>query len=238
MAASTVMVVPTYNERENIELLLDGLLGFDIPGLSILVVDDQSPDGTAEIAAKFREKDARVHVLVREGPRGRGVAGIDGFRHALAMGADWVGEMDGDLSHRPEDLPSLLAACEEADIVVGSRYVEGGKVIGWGWYRHVNSRLSNAMARWLLGIHLRDTTSGYRLFHRRVLEGVPWDQFISTGPTIVEELLVYTLAPDVRTVEVPITFVDRVRGNSKLDLTLLFKCFWTLLGIRARKART
>lgn len=225
-----VVVVPTYNEAETIVPLLQVLLALPLP-LRVLVVDDRSPDGTADRAAAGGD---RVTVLRRDPPRGRGLAGRDGFIAALAMGADLVVEMDADGSHDPRQLPALIAAAADADIVSGSRYCPGGRVVGYDWLRKLNSAVANAVSRLLLGLTPRDATSGYRVFRRRVLEAIDLPTLLSPGPSIVEEILFRAQRRGFVAREVPITFVNRAQGESKLRPATVVVWLRTLLRVRRR----
>ena len=216
------IMVPTYNEADNLPRLLDAIAELDVPDLSIVVVDDDSPDGTGRIAEGLRRRIPRLHVLHRRHERGRGTAGIAGFKYALAQGADRVVEMDADFSHHPRHLPELLAAAEEADIVVGSRFVPGGKDLDRGCFRHAVTRLANFYIRRILRIaQVHDCTSGYRLFRRRVLEDVNLDNTISLGPSVVQELLYKALLRGYRVKEIPIVFVDRKHGTSTFSWRIM-----------------
>ncbi len=226
-----VVVVPTYNEAENIVPLLQALLALPLP-LRVLVVDDQSPDGTADRAAAG---GGRVTVLRRDPPRGRGLAGRDGVLAALALGADLIVEMDADGSHDPQQLPALVAAAADgADIVSGSRYCPGGRVVGYDWLRKLNSAVANAVSRLLLGLTARDATSGYRVFRRRVLEAIDLPTLLSPGPSIVEEILFRAQRRGFYAREVPITFVNREKGESKLRPSTVIVWLRTLLRVRRR----
>lgn len=225
-----VVVLPTYNEKENIVALVTGLLALQ-PALTVLVMDDRSPDGTADLAEQCN-RDGRVLVVRRDPPRGRGYAGVDGFQRALALGADLVIEMDGDGSHAPQHIPALLAAAAGADVVIGSRYCPGGGVVGYGFERKLNSWVANALSRLLLGVTPRDATAGFRLFKRRVLEEIDLPTLISPGPSIVEEVLFRVQRRGFTVREIPITFVNRVKGSSKLQLQTIITWIATLLRVR------
>lgn len=235
----TEVLLPTYNEAENIERLLDEILAQD-ERLSVMVVDDRSPDGTARLArAKAEQYPGRIDVFERNGPKGRGLAGIAGFQRALGKPElEAVVEMDADFSHAPEALPHLLQALTDYDVVIGSRYVPGGKVEGWGPARVLNSWLANNLTRLILGLSYQDCTSGYRAYRRSVVAALPWEQMISTNPAIVEEVLLLCHRRGFRIGEVPITFVDRTLGSSKLHLGTVFWCFVNLFRIRFRRYST
>ncbi len=218
-----VVMVPTYDERENIGPLLREILAQPIDGdVSVLVVDDDSPDGTAAEAARLAGGDARVRLLLRRKRRGRGAAGIDGFSEALRLGADYVVEMDADGSHRPSDIAALLETARTADLVLGSRFVPGGKDADRAWHRRLVTLCVRAFVRRYYGLKVRDVSSGFRCFRRRTLERVDLEDLISVGPSIVLETLYRAHRLGCSIVEVPIVFVDRKLGRTKLSaLTLL-----------------
>jgi dolichol-phosphate mannosyltransferase len=211
-----VVVIPTYDERENIEWIV-GRLRRAVPSVDVLVVDDGSPDGTGEIADRLAAEDPQVTVLHRTEKAGLGAAYLHGFRVALERGYDVIGEMDADGSHQPEQLPDLLAALADADLVIGSRWVRGGTVVNWPLSRKVLSVGGNLYARLLLGIPVHDVTAGYRLFRRTTLERIDLRSVESAGYIFQTDLAFRTLRAGLRVVEVPIEFVERVRGNSKMS---------------------
>jgi len=211
-----VMVVPTYNERDNLAWIV-GRLRAATPDVDVLVVDDGSPDGTGELADELAAADPQVTVLHRTGKAGLGAAYLHAFSVALEAGYDVVGEMDADGSHQPEQLPLLLAALADADLVIGSRWVSGGSVVNWPLSRKVLSVGGNLYARLLLGIPLRDVTAGYRVFRRTTLEAVDLASVQSAGYIFQTDLAFRTLRAGLRVVEVPIEFVERVRGESKMS---------------------
>lgn len=217
-------VVPTYNERENIIALVEEVLSLG-SFIEILVVDDDSPDGTADLVREMERQNPRIHLLQRKIERGRGKAGIAGFLLALHHGADAVVEMDADFSHHPRHIPTLLERLAEADLVIGSRHVPGGREIGRGLLRRLITRAANMYTRLMLGISVRDCTSGYRCYRRTVLEAIAPQTLASTGPSIVEETLFATHLLRFRIAEVPIVFEDRRRGSSTLTLRRLIDTF-------------
>jgi dolichol-phosphate mannosyltransferase len=225
MSDRVLVIVPTYNEAENVELILDRLRA-SVPTAHALVVDDGSPDGTAEIVEKLAVDDPRVHLLRRTTKAGLGPAYVAGFRWARANGYDVVVEMDADGSHAPEQLPRLLTALERADLALGSRYVPGGAVVNWPRRRQVLSRGGNVYVRLALGLDLRDATGGYRAFRRSVLEGIDYAAVASEGYCFQVDLARRALADGHRVVEVPITFVERVRGESKMSGDIVREAFW------------
>jgi dolichol-phosphate mannosyltransferase len=211
-----VMVIPTYNEADNLEWIVDRLRTAQ-PGVDVLVVDDNSPDGTGAIADRLAAADDQVKVLHRTEKAGLGAAYLHGFRVALDEGYDVIGEMDADGSHQPEQLHRLLDALREADLVIGSRYVPGGSVVNWPLSRQVLSRGGNLYVRLLLGIAVRDATAGYRVFRRETLEKIDLAAVRSTGYVFQTDLAHRTVRADLRVTEVPIEFIERVRGDSKMS---------------------
>ncbi|MCW2795732.1 MAG: Dolichyl-phosphate beta-D-mannosyltransferase [Nocardioides sp.] len=211
-----VMVVPTYDEADNLAWIVDRLRRAQ-PGVDVLVVDDGSPDGTGDIADGLAAADSQVHVLHRSHKAGLGAAYLHGFRWALDRGYDVIGEMDADGSHQPEQLQLLLDALADADLVIGSRWVPGGSVVNWPLSREVLSRGGNFYVRMLLGIKVRDATAGYRLFRRSTLEKIELDRVQSTGYVFQTDLVARTLRAGLTVREVPIEFVERVRGDSKMS---------------------
>jgi dolichol-phosphate mannosyltransferase len=236
MTMKTVVMIPTFNERENVAELIERLLELPVSDLHVLIVDDDSPDGTAQVVRDRFGRDTNVHLLVRRDGRGRGRAGRDGFLHALALGADAVVEMDGDLSHDPRDVPRLLAELEHADIVVGSRTAAGGEDPERRWHRRWLSTASRMYVRCLLGSAVADCTSGFRCFERRALEAIDPRTLASEGPAIVEEVLFRAQRRALRIVEIPIAFQDRKRGKSKLGLKAVLVVALTILRLRLRAA--
>ena len=209
------MVVPTYDEADNLAWLVGRILA-SVPHADVLVVDDSSPDGTGAIADRMAAEEPRIQVLHRPTKEGLGKAYLAGFRWALAHDYDVIGEIDADGSHQPEQLPRLLAALEDADLVIGSRWVPGGSVTNWAFTRELLSRGGNLYTRLLLGINVRDATAGYRLFRRTTLEKIDLDDVSSYGYVFQADLAFRTLRAGLRVVEVPIEFVERVRGDSKM----------------------
>jgi len=212
-----LVIVPTYNERENLPKLLDRLL--EIPNLRVLVVDDDSPDGTGVIADDFAAR-GRVSVLHRQGP-GLGRAYLDGIAHALRTDADVICQMDADLSHQPEQLRAMLDAVRHADLVIGSRYIPDGRIVNWPLRRRLLSAGANAYIRLICSIPARDCTSGFRCWRRERLAALPLDKIDSEGYAFLVELLYLAFSAGSVIAEVPITFIERERGKSKLRLSIL-----------------
>jgi dolichol-phosphate mannosyltransferase len=215
MSRRVVMVVPTYNEADNVEWVVDRLLRAH-PEVHVMVVDDASPDGTGDIAERMAATDRRVQVIHRTDKTGLGPAYLQGFAVALEQGYDVIGEMDADGSHQPEQLGRLLAAIGEADLVIGSRWVRGGSVVNWGPFRKALSVGGNVYARTILGVPVRDLTAGYRLFRAATLRAIDLGSVESVGYCFQTDLTVRTLDAGLRVVEVPIDFLERERGQSKM----------------------
>lgn len=211
-----VMVIPTYDEADNLAWIVERVRRAQ-PAVDVLVVDDDSPDGTGRIADELAAADPQVRVLHRTAKGGLGAAYLHGFSVALADGYDVIGEMDADGSHQPEQLGRLLSALEDADLVIGSRYVAGGSVVNWPRSRELLSRGGNLYVRLLLGIRVRDATAGFRLFRRGTLEKIDLASVQSTGYVFQTDLVTRTLQAGLTVREVPIEFVERERGDSKMS---------------------
>ena len=213
----SLVIIPTYNEKENLPRLVPAILGIE-PDLDVLVVDDNSPDGTGEIAeALADEAEGRVHVLHRPGKLGLGTAYVAGFTYALAHGYDRIVEMDADFSHRPEDLPSLLEAASNADVVIGSRNIPGGRTVGWSWVRNFISKGGSLYARLLLGLSIRDCTGGFKCLSRAALQRLDLANLLSNGYAFQVEVNYACAQAGLRFAEVPIVFNDRTAGRSKMS---------------------
>ncbi len=239
MSLGTVLViVPTYNERENLEIIASRLHAA-VPSADLLVVDDNSPDGTGAIADALRERETWVHVLHRTGKEGLGAAYLAGFSWAREKAYDVVVEMDADGSHAPEQLPRLLAALENADLVLGSRWVDGGEVKNWPRSRELLSRGGNAYTRLVLGLPLKDATGGYRAYRRTVLDPLLDTGVASQGYCFQVDLAWQVWRAGHRVVEVPITFVERERGESKMSRAIVAEALWrvTVWGATSRWSR-
>ena len=222
------VVLPTYNEAENIGPLLEAVLVKLPPSAQVLVVDDNSPDGTGEVADHLAECHKNVHVLHRPNKEGLGPAYIAGFREALARGAGLILEMDADFSHDPAYLPRLLEAAGSADVVLGSRYVDGGGVSEWGALRRAISRGGSSYARWVLGVEVRDLTGGFKCFRREVLEAIDLDSITTRGYAFQVEMTYRAVRRGFKVVEVPIIFRERRVGRSKMDLSIVAEAVWRL----------
>jgi dolichol-phosphate mannosyltransferase len=235
------MVVPTYNESLNLGPLLERLRRAQ-PEVDVLVVDDGSPDGTGDLADAIAAEDPQVSVLHRTTKEGLGAAYRHGFEVALERGYDVIGEMDADGSHQPEQLQSLLDALHDADLVIGSRWVPGGQIRNWPFYRQVISRGGSTYARVLLRFPVRDSTSGFRAFRRQVLEELKLDEVASQGYCFQIDLAWKTWRSGFRVHEVPITFTEREVGRSKMSRAIVLEALWRVAGwgltSRSRSART
>jgi dolichol-phosphate mannosyltransferase len=223
------VVVPTYNERDNIEIVANRVRSA-VPDAHLLIVDDNSPDGTGEIADKLASSDSHIHVLHRAGKAGLGAAYIAGFRWALERGYGAMVEMDADGSHQPEELPRLLDALAGADLVLGSRYVPGGAVLNWARSRELLSRAGNTYTRLLLGLKLKDATGGYRAFRATTLRRIDLDDVDSQGYCFQVDLARRAIRAGLTVTEVPITFVERERGASKMSKTIVVEALWRVTG--------
>ena len=220
------LVLPTYNESENIEALIEAVRAKLPPSARVLIVDDNSPDGTGRIADELATRHENVSVLHRQLKEGLGPAYIAGFRHALGAGAGLVLEMDSDFSHDPAYLPRLLDGAVRADLVIGSRYVAGGGVSDWGPLRRAISRGGSAYARLVLGVPVRDLTGGFKCFRREVLEAIDLDAIQAHGYAFQVEMTYRAIRAGFRVVEVPIVFRERQAGSSKMDGSIVAEAIW------------
>jgi len=237
MSASTVLViVPTYNEHTNLPIVAEELMKH--AHVRLLIVDDQSPDGTGDIADELaRRYPGRIDVKHRTGKRGLGRSYVDGFRVALAGTAELICQMDADLSHDPAQLPALVAGASGADLVIGSRYVPGGSIVNWPLRRLFLSRFANLYIRTVTRLRARDCTSGYRCWRRAAVAALPLDHISSDGYSFLVETLFMAARRGARITEVPITFVERRRGESKLSSGVLVESIlmpWRLVGTPRR----
>lgn len=217
-----IQVIPTYNEAQNLPILVSALFSQPLPGLNVLIVDDNSPDGTGRVADELSHQyPHKVSVLHRQGKEGLGKAYIQGFRYALDHDADVIGMMDADLSHPPDRLPMLLAALEKADVAIGSRYAPGGSVDkGWPFWRKALSWFGNTYARIILSLPIKDATGGYRLWKRSALEAIPFEESRSNGYVFIVELAYMAKLAGLTFAEVPIYFAERTHGASKMSLRI------------------
>jgi dolichol-phosphate mannosyltransferase len=230
-------VLPTYNEADNLERLVEEVLERLPDSRQVLIVDDNSPDGTGEIADRLAARHDDVDVLHRERKEGLGPAYIAGFRDALAGGAQLIIEMDADFSHDPAYLPQLLRAVEGADLVIGSRYVPGGGVTEWGRVRRFISRGGSAYARTALGVDVRDMTGGFKCFRREVLEAIDFEDVTSRGYAFQVEMTYRAIRAGFRVIEVPIVFRDRREGSSKMTKGIVAEAIWRVPAMRMKRRR-
>ena len=223
----TLVLVPTYNERDNLPILVKDIMV--VPDTSVMVLDDQSPDGTGAVAdALMAEYPGRVQVLHRTGPRGLGVSYLDGFRHAVKSDADYVCQMDADLSHDPKFLPEMVAiAAKGADLVIGSRYLNGISVVNWPLRRIILSSFANYYIRKITGLQVRDCTTGYRCWRRAALAALPLERIVSNGYAFLLDVTFMAAHAGLRIVESPIIFVERRQGASKLSTGVLVESLIT-----------
>ena len=226
-----VACLPTYDERENLERMVRALCEL---GVAVLVIDDNSPDGTGELADRLAAELDHVEVLHRERKEGLGPAYLAGFRRVLDGDAELIVQIDCDFSHDPADLPRLVEAAGNADLVLGSRYVAGGSVQNWGFVRRLVSAGGSLYARILLGVGIRDLTGGFKCFRREVLETIDLDAVSSRGYAFQIETTYRALRDGFRVVEVPITFVDRERGGSKMSRAIVLEAIWKVPALRLR----
>ncbi len=232
MAERALVAIPTYNEAANLPNLVPQILAQD-PRLEVLVVDDNSPDGTGRLADELSRTDRRVHVLHREGKLGLGTAYITAFRWALERGYDYVFEMDADFSHDPAYLKEFLKGIEDADVVLGSRYLEGRvAVVNWPMGRLLLSYFANVYARWVTGLRIWDLTGGFKCFRRRVLEAIDLSQVRSNGYAFQIEMSVRTWRKGFKLREIPIVFVDRAEGQSKMNRAIVREAVWMVPRLR------
>jgi dolichol-phosphate mannosyltransferase len=237
MSERVLVVVPTYNEAENVETILRRLTA-SVPAAHALVVDDGSPDGTADLVAAMAAADDRIHLMRRTTKSGLGPAYVAGFRWAREHGYDIVVEMDADGSHAPEQLPDLLAALGDADLALGSRYVPGGNVTDWPLHRLILSRAGNRYTRWALRLPLSDATGGYRAARAELIDTLPFDDVASEGYCFQVDWAWRAVRAGARVTEVPITFAERALGRSKMSSSIVAEALVrvTAWGIRDRLA--
>jgi dolichol-phosphate mannosyltransferase len=226
-AGRAAVIIPTYNERENLEEIL-GRVRVSAPDADVLVVDDNSPDGTGELADQIAGIDTHIHVLHRSQKDGLGAAYIAGFRWALGQGYGAIAEMDADGSHRPEQLPALLSRLATADVAIGSRWIPGGEVVDWPWLRQLLSRGGNTYARLALGITLRDATGGYRVYRSEALRKLEFEHVQSQGYCFQVDMVLHALRAGLNVAEVPIRFEQRVHGTSKMSIGIIAEALWRI----------
>jgi dolichol-phosphate mannosyltransferase len=226
-----LVIIPTYNEKENVEPLLQRVFA-EVPGIEVLIVDDNSPDGTGAIADRAAAADPRVHVMHRPGKLGLGSAYMAGFRYALERDFEAVFEMDADFSHNPESLPVFLRELENADLVLGSRYLYGVTVVNWPLKRLILSYGANVYSRVITGMRVKDLTGGFKCFRRRVLEAIDWSRVRSDGYAFQIEITFKAWRKGFRIREIPIIFVDRKAGESKMSRHIVWEAAWMVWRLR------
>ena len=227
MSDSYLVVLPTYNERESLQITVDGILDQN-PRLQLLIVDDNSPDGTGALAESIANLRPNVKVLHRVKKEGLGPAYLAGFQYGFENGFDFIIEMDADGSHRPEDLNLLIGASKNADLVIGSRWASGGAVLNWPWHRQLISRVGNTYARVMLGSKIRDLTAGFRVYRSSLLKSIVTNDVASHGYSFQVELAWRSEKHGAKVVECPITFVERAHGNSKMSSAIVREALWLI----------
>jgi dolichol-phosphate mannosyltransferase len=230
----TLVVTPTYNEADNIEKFIGQVLA-QHPSVEMLIVDDNSPDGTAAIVEKLMELNPRIHILKRPGKMGLGTAYVDGFRYAIAGGYDYIFEMDADFSHNPEEVPRFLAKARECDLVIGSRYTNGVRVVNWPIRRLILSYSANVYTRIITGMPLKDATGGFKCFRRRVLEAINLDRVHSNGYAFQIEMNFKAWCKGFKLCEHPIIFADRTSGQSKMSKKIVYEAVFMVWKLKFNK---
>lgn len=226
------VIIPTYNERGNIEQLTARILGLGVPNLSIIIVDDNSPDGTGQVADSLAQEHSEISVIHREKKEGLGKAYFAGFRQAFANGADRILTMDADFSHDPATIPALINATREADLAIGSRYTAGGGTKNWNLARRMISRMGNFYARNILQVPIRDMTTGFRCYRATALQSLDLKHMASSGYVVLVELAYRCVKAGFRVTEVPILFTERKSGDSKFSLRIFLEAYKNILKLR------
>ena len=226
------VILPTYDEKDNVEKIIQQIFALEIPGLELIVVDDNSPDSTARIIEKLKETNRNIHLIRRKRKMGLGTAYLEGFRFALDRGADYFFEIDADLSHDPKHIPHFLAHMSQYDLVIGSRYMSAGKIVNWNVGRRLVSRLGNSYARLMLGLDVRDLTTGYKCYRRKVIEHLLDKKIDAIGYVFQIETTYYAINANFRIKEIPITFTEREMGKSKFSFTIIRESFWKVLKLK------
>lgn len=231
-SAKVLIVIPTYNEVDNVGKLLPAILALGVPNLEVLVVDDASPDGTGRIVEQLAGRDRRVHLLSRPGKTGLGAAYVAGFKYALEHDYDYILEMDADFSHDPKEIPNLLKRAGDCDLVIGSRYITGVNVVNWPLRRLMLSMGASLYTRMITGMKIRDCTSGFKCFKRRLLEAIDLDAIHSDGYSFQIEVNFKACKKGFKACEIPIIFVDRVIGSSKMSKKIIREAMWIVWKLR------
>lgn len=228
-----IIIIPTYNELSNIKKLIPELIEY-YPEMDILVVDDNSPDGTGDFVKQFGERDKRVHVLQRPGKMGLGTAYVDGFRYMISNGYDIAFQMDADFSHDPKDLKKMLSVLDKHDLVIGSRYISGVNVINWPMQRLLLSYYANKYTRFITGMPVHDCTGGFKCFKRKVLESIDLSKIKSNGYAFQIEMNFKAYKKGWKICEIPIIFVDRIQGTSKMSKNIVWEAIFMVWKLRLR----
>lgn len=233
---SISIIIPTYNEKENLPLLVKRLQALPLKDLSILVIDDNSPDGTGQLADELAAQyPGQISVMHREGKLGLGTAYIAGFKRLIKTGVDYIVQMDADFSHEPEKIVEFVSAAEDSDVVIGSRYIPGGSLdTGWPFWRKALSTFGNTYARVILGMRVKDLTGGFRLWRRETLEAIPLDTVRSNGYVFQVEMIYVTSRLGFKIKEVPIYFAERKLGKSKMNFSIQVEAALRVWGLRSR----
>ncbi|MDI9529785.1 MAG: polyprenol monophosphomannose synthase [Candidatus Cloacimonadota bacterium] len=229
-----LLIIPTYNEIKNIGRIIPAALG-QAPELEILVMDDNSPDGTAAEVARIMESEPRVHLISRPGKMGLGSAYVSGFKYALANGYDYILEMDADFSHNPNDIPRLLEEARKYDLVIGSRYCQGVNIVNWPFKRLLISYFASKYVRAITGMPVKDPTGGFKCFNRRVLEAINLDRILSDGYAFQIEMNFRAWVKGFRVHEVPIVFTERIDGVSKMSRRIVWEAVWMVWRLQIMK---
>ena len=227
----TLVIIPTYNESENVSAIIDAVLEQE-KNIEILIVDDNSPDGTAKIVKEKHEKNNRIHLLEREGKMGLGSAYVAGFKFALENKYDYIFEMDADFSHDPKDIKIILAEMENADLVIGSRYIEGINVVNWPLRRLMLSVFASKYVKWITRLPLRDPTGGFKCFRKKVLKKIDLDDIMSDGYSFQIEMNFRTWKDNFKIKEIPIVFTDRRSGQSKMSKKIVYEAIFVVWKLR------
>ena len=232
-SGKTLIVIPTYNERENISKLAKTILNIS-DNISILIVDDESPDGTGKVADELARESSRIRVIHRKGKGGRGSACVEGFKEALKGEYDYIMEMDADFSHNPEEIPLLLSKIRSYDFVIGSRYLDESEIRDWGIGRRIFSKLANLYAKMVLGIPISDYTNGYRIYRKKVLDDMDFERIKSKGFIVLSEMAYQLYRKGYSIGEIPTLFINRKRGKSNLSFQEIYSAFTGILKVKKR----
>jgi len=232
-SGKTLIVIPTYNESENIERLANQLLQIS-PDISLLIVDDESPDGTGMVADTLAEKSPRIEVIHRKGKGGRGSACVEGFKYSLDKDFDYIFEMDADFSHNPKEIPLFFEKIKSYDMIIGSRYLKGSRIVDWSLGRRIFSKVANLYARAILGIPISDYTNGFRIYRKKVLMDMDFEKIKSKGFIVLSEMAYQVYKKGYRIGEIPTLFINRKRGKSNLSFQEIFSAFTGVLRVKWR----